>query len=143
MLHHTYFAGTAALGIFLISLGVTIGLTLRIRRLHAEKDRAVTLAQEQQEQLARDVHDLVGHWLWLASIKGELAYRHAEGDARLRGDLSEILQAVQHAAHAARNVSKAYQQLSLQGRPRGPRPFCRASGPTARCGWTSPTCPMT
>jgi two-component system sensor histidine kinase DesK len=118
MLHHTYFAGTAALGIFLISLGVTIGLTLRIRRLRAEKDRAVALAQEQQEQqeqLARDVHDLVGHWLWLASIKSELAYRHAEGDARLRGDLSEILQAVQHAAHAVRNVSKAYQQLSLQG----------------------------
>ncbi|MFC7649939.1 hypothetical protein ACFQX6_63585 [Streptosporangium lutulentum] len=54
-----------------------IFLTLRIRRLRAEKDGAVALAQEQQEQFARDVHDLVGHWLWLVSIRSELAYRHA------------------------------------------------------------------
>jgi signal transduction histidine kinase len=115
MLHHTYFAGAVAIGVFLISLGVTTVLALRIRRLRAEKESAVALAQEQQEQFARDLHDLVGHWLWLASIKSELAHRHAVGDARLRGDLDEILQAVRHAAHAVRNVSKAYLQLSLQG----------------------------
>ena len=115
MLHPTYFAGAVAVGIFLISLGVTIVLALRIRRLRAEKDSAVALAQEQQEQFARDLHDLVGHWLWLASIKSELAYRHAADDARLRGDLDEILQAVRHATHAVRNVSQAYLQLSLPG----------------------------
>ncbi|MDP9841453.1 sensor histidine kinase [Streptosporangium lutulentum] len=104
-----------AIGIFLISLGIMIFLTLRIRRLRAEKDGAVALAQEQQEQFARDVHDLVGHWLWLVSIRSELAYRHAAGDPRLRGELSEILQAVQHATHAVRNVSTVYRQLSLQG----------------------------
>jgi signal transduction histidine kinase len=115
MLHHTYFAGVVAVGIFLISLGTTFVLALRIRRLRAEKDSAVALAQEQQEQFARDLHDLVGHWLWLASIKSELAYRHAADDARLRGDLDEILQAVRQAAHAVRNVSQAYLQLSLSG----------------------------
>src|SRR4051812_9116179 len=115
MLSPTYIAGAVAVGILLISLGVTIVLALRIRGLRTEKDSAVTLAQEQQEQFARDLHDLVGQWLWLASIKSELAYRHAADDARLRGDLDEILQAVQHATHAVRNVSQAYLQLSLPG----------------------------
>ncbi|OUC84324.1 sensor histidine kinase [Streptosporangium minutum] len=102
----------AIAGIVLISLGVTVTLALRIRRLRAEQERAVTRAHE---EFARDVHDLVGHWLWLASIKSELAYRRAAGDARLRGDLGEALQAVRHAAHAVRNVSKAHRHPSLHG----------------------------
>ncbi|WP_184751784.1 sensor histidine kinase [Streptosporangium album] len=93
-------------------LCVTVVLLLRIRRLRAEKERAVVQAHE---EFARDVHDLVGHWLWLASIKSELAYRRAAGDARLRGDLGEALQAVRHAAHAVRNVSTIHRQVSLQG----------------------------
>ncbi|WP_433239852.1 sensor histidine kinase [Streptosporangium sp. CA-135522] len=93
-------------------LSVTVVLAVRIRRLRAEQERAVTQAHE---ELARDMHDLVGHWLWLASIKSELAYRQAAGDARLRGDLGEALQAVRHAAHAVRNVSKVHRHLSLQG----------------------------
>ncbi|MFJ2030033.1 sensor histidine kinase [Streptosporangium sp. NPDC087985] len=89
-----------------------MALLLRIRRLRAEKERAVIQAHE---EFARDVHDLVGHWLWLASVKSELAYRRAAGDARLRGDLGEALQAVRHAAHAVRNVSTIHRQLSVQG----------------------------
>ncbi|GAA3089258.1 sensor histidine kinase [Streptosporangium carneum] len=112
MPHQLYVVVAIAAGILLVSLGVTAALALRIRRLRAERDRAVTLAQE---ELARDVHDIVGHWLWLASIKSELAYRRAAGDARLRGELGEALQAVRHAAHAVRHVSKGNRQLSFQG----------------------------
>ncbi|MGV9777887.1 sensor histidine kinase [Streptosporangium sp. NPDC003464] len=107
-----YVAIAVIAGTVLISLGVTVVLALRIRRLRAEQERAVTRAHE---EFARDMHDLVGHWLWLASIKSELAYRRAAGDARLRGELGEALQAVRHAAHAVRNVSKAHRHLSLQG----------------------------
>ncbi|MEV8632691.1 histidine kinase [Streptosporangium sp. NPDC051023] len=112
MPHQLYAVMAIAGGILLVSLAVTAALALRIRRLRAERDRAVTQAQE---ELARDVHDLVGHWLWLASIKSELAYRRAAGDARLRGELGEALQAVRHAAHAVRHVSKGNRHLSLQG----------------------------
>ncbi|MEV7006489.1 histidine kinase [Streptosporangium sp. NPDC051022] len=112
MPHQLYAMVAITAGVLVVSLGITIVLALRIRRLRAERDRAVTLAQE---ELARDVHDLVGHWLWLASIKSELAYRRAAGDAHLRGELGEALQAVRHAAHAVRHVSKGNRQLSLQG----------------------------
>lgn len=98
--------------IILILLCITVVLLLRVRRLRAEKEQAVIQAHE---EFARDVHDLVGHWLWLASVKSELAYRRAAGDARLRGDLGEALQAVRHAAHAVRDISMIHRQVPLQG----------------------------
>jgi signal transduction histidine kinase len=112
MPHPAYLVGTAGAGILLISLGVTLALTLRIRRLRVERERALARAYE---GFARDMHDIVGHWLWLASIKGELAHRRAAGDARLREDLEEVLQAVRQAAHAVRNVSAARHRLSFPG----------------------------
>ena len=112
MPHQLYVVVAITAGTLLVSLGVTVFLALHIRRLRTERDRAVTLAQE---ELARDVHDLVGHWLWLASIKSELAYRRAADDVSLRGELGEALQAVRHAAHAVRHVSRGNRQLSLQG----------------------------
>lgn len=102
----------AAGGGLLVSLGVTAALVLRVRRLRAERDRAAVRARE---DLARDVHDLVGHWLWLASIKSELAHRHAAGDARLRGELDEALGAIRHAAHAVRHLSRGDRELSVRG----------------------------
>ncbi|MBG0817235.1 sensor histidine kinase [Planomonospora sp. ID82291] len=97
-------------------MSITVLLWLRLRRLRreqaAERDRAVARARE---DFTRDMHDLVGHWLWLASIKSELAYRQARDDARLRGELAEALQAVRHAAHAVRNASRSQRTLSLHG----------------------------
>ncbi|GAA4207530.1 hypothetical protein GCM10022252_71270 [Streptosporangium oxazolinicum] len=110
MPHPAYLVGAAGTGILLASLGVTFALVLRIRRLRAERERALSRAYE---GFARDMHDVVGHWLWLASIKGELAHRKAKGDARLREDLEEVLQAVRQAAHAVRDVSKAAHRLSF------------------------------
>ncbi|WP_449065964.1 sensor histidine kinase, partial [Planomonospora algeriensis] len=116
MLFHTHPAVAVAVLLFLASLGVTAVLWLRLKRLRreqaAERDEAVARARE---DFTRDMHDLVGHWLWLASIKSELAYRRAHGDARLRGDLAEALQAVRHAAHAVRNASRSHRNLSLRG----------------------------
>ncbi|GAA2864248.1 hypothetical protein GCM10010517_23430 [Streptosporangium fragile] len=110
MPHHVYVVGAAAAGILLVSLGVTFALAIRIRHLRVERERAATRARE---GLARDLHDIVGHWLWLASVKGELARRRAAGDARLRGELEEVLQAVRQAAQAVRDVSATYRELSL------------------------------
>ncbi|MFF3444774.1 sensor histidine kinase [Streptosporangium sp. NPDC002721] len=112
MPHPAYLAGAAGAGVLLALLGVTLTLTRRLRRLRAERERALTRAYE---GFARDMHDIVGHWLWLASIKGELAHRKAGGDARLREDLEEVLQAVRQAAHAVRNVSEARHRLSFSG----------------------------
>ncbi|GAT65897.1 integral membrane sensor signal transduction histidine kinase [Planomonospora sphaerica] len=116
MLSHIHPAVAVTALLFLASLGVTALLWARLRRLRreqaAERDRAVARARE---DFTRDMHDLVGHWLWLASIKSELAYRQAHGDARLRGDLAEALQAVRHAAHAVRNASRSHRNLSLHG----------------------------
>lgn len=112
MSHPAYLAGAAGVGVLLASLGVTLVLLLRLKRLRAERERALTRAYE---GFARDMHDIVGHWLWLASIKGELAHRRANGDARLREDLEEVLQAVRQAAHAVRNVSEARHRLSFSG----------------------------
>jgi signal transduction histidine kinase len=112
MFHPAYLVVAAGTGILLTSLGVTLVLVLRIRRLHAEREKALTRAYE---GFARDMHDIVGHWLWLAAIKGELAHRRANGDARLREDLEEALQAVRQAAHAVRNVSQACRRLSFSG----------------------------
>ncbi|MFC4056949.1 sensor histidine kinase [Planomonospora corallina] len=89
---------------------------MRLRRLRAqqaaERERAIARARE---EFSRDVHDLVGHWLWLASVKSELAYRQARGDDRLRGELAEALRAVRHAAHAVRHASRPDRNLSLRG----------------------------
>ncbi|MFF4414092.1 sensor histidine kinase [Streptosporangium sp. NPDC001559] len=112
MPHQPYAVTAVAVGVLLVSLGVTIALALRVRRLRAERDRAVRHAKE---ELARDIHDLAGHWLWLASIKSELAYRHAADDERLREELAETLQAVRRAAHAVRHVSRGSRRLSLRG----------------------------
>ncbi|MER6826344.1 histidine kinase [Streptosporangium sp. NPDC000563] len=112
MPHPAYLVGAVGTGILLVSLGATLVLALRIRRLHAERERALSRAYE---RFARDMHDIVGHWLWLASIKGELAHRKANGDARLREELEEVLQAVRQAAHAVRNVSEAARRLSFSG----------------------------
>lgn len=87
-----------------VSVAFTVILTVRIRRLRGERESAVVQARE---DLARDVHDLVSHWLWLASVKSELAYRRAGGDARLRRELGEAVDAVKHAAHAVREVATA------------------------------------
>ncbi len=89
---------------FAVSVACTVVLAVRIRRLRAERESAVVRARE---DLARDVHDLVSHWLWLASVKSELAYRHAGGDARLRRELGEAVDAVKHAAYAVREVATA------------------------------------
>ncbi|MER5643382.1 histidine kinase [Streptosporangium sp. NPDC002524] len=112
MPHPAYLAGAAGVGVLLASLGMTLVLVLRLRRLRAERERALTRAYE---GFARDMHDIVGHWLWLASIRGELAHRRANGDARLREDLEEVLRAVRQAAHAVRNVSAARHRLSFPG----------------------------
>ncbi|WP_176728551.1 sensor histidine kinase [Planobispora rosea] len=102
--------------LFLFALGIALVLWIRLRRLGArqaaERERAVARARE---EFSRDVHDLVGHWLWLASVKSELAYRQAGGDTRLRSELAEALQAVRHAAHAVRNASTSHRNLSFQG----------------------------
>lgn len=110
MPHPAYLVGAAGASILMISLGVTLTLVLRIRRLHLERERALAKAYE---GFARDMHDIVGHWLWLASVRGELAHRRAAGDARLREDLKEVLQAVRQAAHAVRDVSAARHRLSF------------------------------
>ncbi|GAA3134378.1 hypothetical protein GCM10010466_26350 [Planomonospora alba] len=105
-----------ALLLFLTALGTALFLWVRLRRLRAqqaaERARAVARARE---EFSRDMHDLVGHWLWLASVKSELAYRQAGGDARLRGELAEALRAVRHAAHAVRHASRPDRGLSLRG----------------------------
>ncbi|MEU8383435.1 histidine kinase [Streptosporangium sp. NPDC048865] len=112
MPHPAYLVGAAGAGVLLASLSVTLMLALRLRRLRAERERALVRTYE---GFARDMHDIVGHWLWLASIKGELARRKVNGDARLREDLEEVLQAVRQAAHAVRNVAEARRELSFSG----------------------------
>ncbi|MFI6511181.1 sensor histidine kinase [Streptosporangium sp. NPDC050855] len=107
-----YLVGAAGAGALLVSLGVTCALTLHIRRLRLERERALSRAYE---GFARDMHDLVGHWLWLASIRGELAHRRAAGDGPLREDLEEVLRAVRQAAHSVRNLSAAGHRISFPG----------------------------
>ncbi|MEU4832447.1 histidine kinase [Streptosporangium sp. NPDC023615] len=112
MSHPACLVGAAGAGVLLVSLGVTSALALRVRRLRLERERALSRAYE---GFARDMHDLVGHWLWLAAIKGELAHRRAAGDGPLREDLEEVLRAVRQAAHAVRNISAAGRRLSFPG----------------------------
>ncbi|MBB2911553.1 two-component system sensor histidine kinase DesK [Streptosporangium becharense] len=117
--------GAVAAGTLLLSLSTTLVLAVRVRRLRAERERVVAGVRE---GFARDMHDIVGHWLWLASVKGELARRHADGDARLHGELEEVLQAVRQATRAVRNVSAAYRGLSLPAEAERARVLLRGFG---------------
>lgn len=76
------------------------------------QESAATLAHA-RERFARDAHDLVGHWLLLASLKGELACRRAGGDVELLGELTELLRAVRSAAEELRDLAAAYHRVTL------------------------------
>ncbi|MEV0586821.1 histidine kinase [Nonomuraea sp. NPDC050310] len=68
-----------------------------------------------REGFARDAHDLVGHWLLLAALRGELACRRAKGDADLHRELTALVEAVQAAAAELRDLTAAYHRVSLAG----------------------------
>ncbi|GII32115.1 sensor histidine kinase [Planotetraspora mira] len=70
-------------------------------------------AAEAREQLGRDVHDLVGSRLWLASLQGELAYRLADENSPVRPALANVIESVRQAATDIRNVTRSYQEISL------------------------------
>ncbi|GAA3447896.1 sensor histidine kinase [Planomonospora venezuelensis] len=112
MADQTNIPATVAFFALAVALAVIFRLTLRIARLTAERDAA---AARTREEFARDMHDLVGHWLWLASIRSETAYRRAAGDPYVSEELGEALQALRHAAHAVRNASRGVLQPLLDG----------------------------
>lgn len=89
-------------------------LMRRLRRLSALRAEAVRqAAAEARERLARDVHDLLGGRLWLASLKSELACRLVEEDSPARAALAEAIESIRQAAAEVRNVTRSYQKISL------------------------------
>lgn len=83
-------------------------LGIRLRRMHALHDRAVARARE---GFARDAHDLVGHWLLLATMRGELALRCSGADPPR--ELVELVDAVTSAAADLRDLTATYRRISL------------------------------
>ncbi|WP_433501008.1 sensor histidine kinase [Sphaerimonospora sp. CA-214678] len=89
-------------------------LIRRSRRLRARRSEAVRqAAAEARERLARDVHDLLGGRLWLASLRSELAYRLVEEDSPARAALAEAMESIRQAAAEVRNVTRSYQEISV------------------------------
>ncbi|WP_285780653.1 histidine kinase [Microtetraspora sp. NBRC 13810] len=114
------------------SLSSAVLLARRLRRLRTESERqAEAVRAGARESFGRDVHDLVGHWLWFASVKGELAHRLAEGHPGLQEELSEMIAAVQHAKADIRRLAHGGVPISLPAEVGRARRLLRASG--VRC----------
>ncbi|MFI6319673.1 sensor histidine kinase [Nonomuraea sp. NPDC050556] len=103
------FPSILALGIVAASLSLSAVLGLRLRRLQLHQDDAVARARD---RFARDAHDLVGHWLMLASMKGELVLQRAGAD--LTPDLADMVHAVRSAAGELRDLTSTYRGISLR-----------------------------
>lgn len=109
MIMQYYFPPLLTLGILAASLSLSVALGLHLHRLQLRHDDAVTRTRE---RFARDAHDLVGHWLLLASVKGELVLQRAGAD--LAPDLTDVVHAVRSAAGELRDLSATYSGISLR-----------------------------
>ncbi|GII51725.1 hypothetical protein Pth03_01140 [Planotetraspora thailandica] len=112
----------------LLSGGLAFLAGLRACRANRRPDALRQAAAQAREQFGRDVHDLVGSRLWLASLQGELAYRLADEDSPVRPALAGVIESVRQAAADIRNVTRSYQGISLWAEAADSRAVLTARG---------------
>lgn len=101
---------TANLGLVLYGLTKLTDLVTKLHDARAELAR-MAVARERL-RFARDLHDLLGYSLSSITLKSELAYRLAEGQAeRARTELASILEISRQALSDLRTVASSYRDL--------------------------------
>lgn len=101
---------TANLGLVLYGLTKLADLVTKLHEARAELAR-LAVARERQ-RFSRDLHDLLGYSLSSITLKSELAYRLAEGQAeRARQELASILDISRQALSDLRTVASSYRDL--------------------------------
>jgi two-component system sensor histidine kinase DesK len=106
------YLGVATVNTSLVVYGLT-KLTDLVSKLHDARAELARLAVARERQrFSRDLHDLLGYSLSSITLKSELAYRLAEGQAeRARGELASILQISRQALSDLRTVASSYRDL--------------------------------
>ncbi|HEU5357089.1 MAG TPA: histidine kinase [Actinocrinis sp.] len=106
------YLGVATANTSLVIYGLT-KLTDLVSKLHEARAELAKLAVARERQrFSRDLHDLLGYSLSSITLKSELAYRLAEGQAeRTRGELASILEISRQALSDLRTVASSYRDL--------------------------------
>ena len=108
------YLGVATANTALVIYGLT-KLTDLVSKLHEARAELARLAVARERQrFSRDLHDLLGYSLSSITLKSELAYRLADGQAeRTRGELASILEISRQALSDLRTVASSYRDLSF------------------------------
>ena len=106
------YLGVATANTALVVYGLT-KLTDLVSKLHEARAELARLAVARERQrFSRDLHDLLGYSLSSITLKSELAYRLAEGQAeRARQELASILDISRQALSDLRTVASSYRDL--------------------------------
>ncbi|HZU56481.1 MAG TPA: histidine kinase [Actinocrinis sp.] len=106
------YLGVATTNTALVIYGLT-KLTDLVSKLHEARAELARLAVARERQrFSRDLHDLLGYSLSSITLKSELAYRLAEGQAeRARAELASILEISRQALSDLRTVASSYRDL--------------------------------
>ena len=106
------YLGVATVNTALVVYGLT-KLTDLVTKLHEARAELARMAVARERQrFSRDLHDLLGYSLSSITLKSELAYRLAEGQAeRARQELASILDISRQALSDLRTVASSYRDL--------------------------------